>query len=232
MLLSSWSSSCMCNKNVYFKQSASSLTYFVFQNGTEWQIGFNYAFIDIASADKAWWRHKTDDSETLDSYPAHTVRPTCKSICTYNQSMLSAHCDDRAVDDPQQRHHDVLDMLECFSLRQTKPEYRRTAKRWKRRRDKEKQKIVRFLRCKRTQKQTNAEQLHSSNSIDSGRTLMPLPGTSQNFFSMKLKTHQVLFVLLFSPFMNSPRCEPSLHSPKLYSGAGGSNKTSFLLLKF
>lgn len=37
--------------------------------------------------------------------------------CTYDKSMLSTHCDDRPVDDRQQRHHYVLDVLKCFSLR-------------------------------------------------------------------------------------------------------------------
>ena len=41
-------------------------------------------------------------------------------IHTHNQGVLTAHRDDCLVDDPQQRHDDVLDVLECFSLTETR----------------------------------------------------------------------------------------------------------------
>lgn len=39
--------------------------------------------------------------------------------CTHNQGMLATHCDDCPVDDPQQRHHDILNVLKGFPLRTT-----------------------------------------------------------------------------------------------------------------
>lgn len=74
--------------------------------------------------------------------------------------MLSAHCDDCPVDDPQQRHHNVLDMLKGFSLTEINAENRMTKEeekkksgkeRWRDKIEKDKQNIVRFLRCKRTE---------------------------------------------------------------------------------
>lgn len=116
MPLSSWSSSCMYNKSVYFKLHVLSLTYFVFQN-------------EIARRTTVWrvvWEKDTRrfwNAPRVFLQKAKHVWRLCKVYaCTHDEGVLSTHRDDCAVDDSQQRHHDVLDVLKRFPLRKAETE--------------------------------------------------------------------------------------------------------------
>lgn len=131
----------------------------------------------------------------------------CKVACTYNESMLTTHCDDCPVDDPQQRHHNVLNVFKGFPLRKTETESREKEnggkevgekkteinKKW------ETQKYTH--RCKTApvllKQPTTMGQTHNS-----GIMLALLPETLHNFFSTKL-WRLVRFCLCGSKFAQS-----------------------------
>ena len=55
--------------------------------------------------------------------------PVSCGCVTYDEGVLSAHGDHRAVDGPQERHHNVLDMLKGFPLRERQRDREREGER-------------------------------------------------------------------------------------------------------
>lgn len=65
---------------------------------------------------------------------------------THNEGVLPTHDDHGLVDDPEQRHHDVLDVLEGFSLWKTRADGEVREKGWAR----DGQALLNFLKWKRS----------------------------------------------------------------------------------